>query len=413
MMTKIETLSDEQKALMPVYRDKWLDIGLASGPTDKVKSEAAVRKAYRCAGIPEPELFIWTESPLHSSVLYGILTESLKNDSVRASVRDSVGDSVWASVWDSVRASVRDSVRDSVGASVGDSVRDSVRDSVWASVWDSVRASVRDSVGASVWASVRASVRDSVRDSVGDSVGASVWASVWDSVRDSVGDSVGDSLNRSCYGLHDASWLAFYQYFQEVVEVDCSKLEGLWDCAKEGGWFIPFRNFVIISPKPLVVKTRPNTRGTLVLHADGEPALYYCDDFKIYANDGVRIPEKYGAVPVAKWEPRWIIEEKNVDIRAKLLKGIGYERFLEAVSAEVVHKQEIYGLPYELLQFTDRDMGLMKFLKMKNPSVPGVYHVEAVPPHKWIATCDDALRWRQIGDKARDKSIQIQYQFIK
>jgi hypothetical protein len=70
----------------------------------------------------------------------------------------------------------------------------------------------------------------------------------------------------------------------------------------------------------------------------------------------------------------------------------------------------IHDLPYALIERQDPTIGEMKFLKMKNPSVPGVFHVEPVAP--WITTCEDAMRWRQIGDKAKDKSVKVNYQFI-
>jgi len=48
-------------------------------------------------------------------------------------------------------------------------------------------------------------------------------------------------------------------------------------------------------------------------------------------------------------------------------------------------------------------IGLMKFLKMKNPSVRGVYHVEPVAPHSWIKTAEDALNWRLGAEGPEEK----------
>ena len=113
-MSRIEALTPEQEALLPVYAERWTRIGLATGDgrIDLRRVRPAIHRAYRCAGLPPPARIIRSTSPLA-----GMLCAVVVGASVRDSVRDSVG------------ASVRDSVRDSVWASVGASV--------WASVWAS------------------------------------------------------------------------------------------------------------------------------------------------------------------------------------------------------------------------------------------------------------------------------------
>jgi hypothetical protein len=148
------------------------------------------------------------------------------------------------------------------------------------------------------------------------------------------------------------------------------------------------------------------------LHADGIPSVEY-DGLKVYSFNGVRMPEKYGTIHSSKWQSDWILSEKNADMRTQLFRGIGYDRFVSEVGLKPIDRADLYGLPYELLEHQDPTIGRMVFLKMKNPSVPGVYHVEPVAPHSWIRTCEDAMRWRQIGDAAKDKSINIENYFIK
>ena len=108
-MNKIQKLTAEQKALLPVYTDKWRKIGLSTEPCNRILAEQAVKEAYLIAGLKPPEKFVWCDSPL-SLVITDNLLKNKSKDSVRASVwdsvRDSVGDSVGDSVWDSVRASV-------------------------------------------------------------------------------------------------------------------------------------------------------------------------------------------------------------------------------------------------------------------------------------------------------------------
>jgi hypothetical protein len=386
-MSRIESLTKEQKERMPEYRDKWMAIGLSTDPADRSTAEKGIKEVYSNAGIKSVPKIIWCGSPLSSGITKSIVLnlkkldvgDSVKDsvgdsvwDSVRASVRASVGDSVWASIGDSIGDSVGDSVWDSVGASVGDSVKDSVGDSVWASVWDSVGASVRASVWDSVGASVRASVRDSVWDSIWDSVGASVWDSVKDSVRDSI------------WGQHDANWLGFYDFFNNVLKLErqTEKLSGLWTVAQSAGWFIPYENICWISERHNVCKLEKGK-----IHNEGGPAIQYPDGFSIWGLNGVRVSQEIAETPFNELDSRLILTEQNAEVRKEIVRKIGIERVCRDLNAECVDKEG----EYELLLLNLQDGRKRPYLKMTNPSIE-CYHVEGVHPD--CDTVEKALKWR-------------------
>jgi hypothetical protein len=310
-MSRIESLSEAQIAKFPEYIKNWTDIGLSTLPACRETAEQGIREMYAAAGLAPPKKIVWCGSPLSQGLTRAIIIDKKLNELIGDSVRDSV----WASVW----ASVRDSVWASVRASVGDSVGASVRDSVWDSVWDSVGASVWDSVGASVGDSVRASVGDSVR------------ASVWDSVRDSVGNSVGNSV----YGQHDASWLAFYKYFHDELNLveQTKKLNGLWLLAKSAGWTIPHENICWVSERHNILER--DERGRL--HSTTGPACAYPDGWAIYAVHGVRVPadiiEDRASITVAR-----IDSEANAEVRRVMIDLYGPKRYLADSGAVVVHE---------------------------------------------------------------------------
>ena len=54
--TKIEKLTPEQKALIPVYREKWRRIALSTERLDRTKAETSIKAAYIALGKPEPEV---------------------------------------------------------------------------------------------------------------------------------------------------------------------------------------------------------------------------------------------------------------------------------------------------------------------------------------------------------------------
>lgn len=63
-MSKIDRLTPEQEALIPVIRDMFIEYGLKTGPSDRKTAEDGVRRAYEQQGLPPPQEFVWLKSPL-------------------------------------------------------------------------------------------------------------------------------------------------------------------------------------------------------------------------------------------------------------------------------------------------------------------------------------------------------------
>lgn len=66
-------LTPEQEALMPIVRDEWLAVGLSTEPTDPMKAEEAVKKAYECANLQPPKWIYHADSPLHGVVMVAVI----------------------------------------------------------------------------------------------------------------------------------------------------------------------------------------------------------------------------------------------------------------------------------------------------------------------------------------------------
>ncbi len=312
-MSRIERLTEKQAAQLSVYRDKWLARGLQTGLCDRPAMERAADEAYRCAEKKPPRLKIWLGSPFSGAIGAAILTSAQVGDQVGAQVWDQVGAQVRAQVWDQVRAQV--------GAQVRAQVWDQVRAQVGDQVWDQVRAQVWAQVRAQVWAQVGAQVGDQVWDQVGDQV--------WDQV----GDQVWAQVYQCGYGLHDANWLAFYEFFGEVCGLEiCGKLAGL-NLLSECGWWWPFENAVILTERPISLLRDERFR----LHNPSGPAIAYPDGFEVHVWHGTRIPafivEHPEQITVAVIE-----DEKNAEVRRAMMEKYGYERYMSDCGANVVEE---------------------------------------------------------------------------
>jgi len=74
----IEKLTAEQEALLPVYRDKWLGIGLSTKPLDFEKAKVAVYAAYESAGLSKPTKFHTAKSPVDAIRIIQKLNPKMK-----------------------------------------------------------------------------------------------------------------------------------------------------------------------------------------------------------------------------------------------------------------------------------------------------------------------------------------------
>jgi len=66
-MRRIDSLTAEQTARMPEWRDRWIEIGLRTGPTtdeDRRRWEAAMAVWYRAADLTPPTEIVWVRNPI-------------------------------------------------------------------------------------------------------------------------------------------------------------------------------------------------------------------------------------------------------------------------------------------------------------------------------------------------------------
>jgi len=281
---RLEHLTPEQEALLPVVRDEWLAVGLSTERADRPAAEAAARLAYEKAGLDAPRLVIWLRSPLEGSVGAAMLPGLLS----RLAERDG---QVWDQVWGQVGGQVWGQVRDQVRGQVGDQVRDQV--------WGQVRDQVRDQV--------------------------------WGQVRDQVWGQVRMSL----WGQHDAGWLGWADAFGRLG-IDTSLSLGLQGVARSAGWWWAFRDAVILTERPLVLNR--DVRGRL--HCETGPAIAYPDGFGVWAWHGVRVPRDVIETGADELTIGRVLEERNAEVRRVLIERMGHARYLAKSGARQVGRDD-------------------------------------------------------------------------
>ncbi|WP_143855394.1 hypothetical protein [Nostoc sp.] len=59
----ITELSDEQEAMLPIYRDKWRSIQISTESIQQEKATEVIKAAYAVSDYPEPEILFYS-SPM-------------------------------------------------------------------------------------------------------------------------------------------------------------------------------------------------------------------------------------------------------------------------------------------------------------------------------------------------------------
>ena len=94
-------LTADQVAEVRRTGDEWFDIGLSTERCGRPAAEAAVRSAYRAAGLEEPHLVVWMDSPLGGAYAAAMIKEIGKPGQLGGQLWDQLGLelSPWYDAW--------------------------------------------------------------------------------------------------------------------------------------------------------------------------------------------------------------------------------------------------------------------------------------------------------------------------
>ncbi|WP_339383529.1 DUF6745 domain-containing protein [Tychonema sp. LEGE 07196] len=165
---------------------------------------------------------------------------------------------------------------------------------------------------------------------------------------------------------------------------------------KECGFILANEDVCLVCDRPRILSFDSQHR----LHAEGAPAIQFADGYSVYSYHGVTLPEKYGKLHPHEWQPQWLLEEKNAELRRVLIQAIGYDRICEQLAAVELNTWQ----EYTLLKIDKNvDVEPIYLLKMTCPST-GFIHALRVPPD--INSAREGIRWVNWGVDPEDFSVQ-------
>ncbi|KAB2591320.1 DUF6745 domain-containing protein [Streptomyces arboris] len=314
--------------------NSWRDVAAATGAADRAAAEEGVRRAYRTAGLAEPERIVWAASPRAAVEAVEKLADAGR------SVREEVRTRPWAEE--------RRRMYDELGPAG------------WSALWSAT--------GAQLWETTAA---------LAERIRSGVVAGLARKPEDE--GAVRLVLLDAVLGQHDAAWLAAFDGRGE-------RLTGLAEVARNAGWWWPYERAVVISERPEALHR--DEAGRLD-HGEG-PALAYRDGFALYAWRGMPVPADFLA-ELASLTPQRIREEENAELRRVMLEYYGYDRYLTESGAEPVHRDET-GILWRIALEGDEDVVMVEVVN-STPEPDGTHRTYwlRVPPA--TRTAKDGVAW--------------------
>jgi len=351
-MAKIEKLTPEQEADLPIFRQRYLDIALGGGRIERDKLQTAMNDAYAVVGKPSPALFIF-DSPQECMLAIKIFQMGGKD----------LGDNLWDNLGDNLSANLSANLR----ANLGDNLWANLGDNLSANLSANLRANLGDNLRANLWANLSANLTKE---------------NVWNP--------------NFLWGSQDLYWISYYRFAQKIgcvfAETDAKRLDVMEVISTQCEWWWPFEGIVFASQRPLVVRKDDAGR----LHGEYKPALEYADGYKLYAWHGTNLPDDWVENRMTM-DPSIILKTENVELRAAGLQCYGLGRMKDKIGKLIsdsgeptmgaVWDIEIPGLP---------ETG--RFLSARCPrneeifeGIPKVSPIDGLP----IDTALAAQAWRQ------------------
>jgi hypothetical protein len=398
MPARIEQLTPDHEARLEGWADRWIEIGLRTGPVNWKRFEAAVRECYRYAEIPWPGVVVRVPSPLIGALAapvavqltsqgrgwagYAIRTRTI--ETTRRAVDDAVDPSVARMVDDRVGEVVRGAVRAAVDDEMLVAVQHAARDGERWMMQRAVEKAVRGATGRSARAAVRTEMSEPMTLTAHHYCGGQFWAGGW-----TAGVAVPSYFRDVCGLTLGGDLWARARATEATVESAC--------------WWWPTTDFVMISERPTIIELEQvGARGSRShqLHSANGPAIAW-NGWSLYYYHGVRVPEKLIEAPEAL-TPREVLAQPNVEVRRAMVERLGTDWLLSACEAAGAgmsvledEDRDAHGRRRRLLRLSLAGEEPLMLVEVANATAePGVSfknYLLRVPPT--MRTCHEAVAW--------------------
>jgi hypothetical protein len=376
--TKVKKLTPEQAALIPVYREKWRAIALSTGPINRSQAAETIKSAYSAIGLKAPEI-IFVDRPYEAAEI--ILS---RVDNPSSELRSEFERKLRSQLEKQLRSYLGSQLESELQSQLQTQRSARLYTQMQAQMWEVHRNYLAGFIASQLLPQEVFSERS--RDFYWQKLGREQFSNCIQPVLWAAYGSLLDFCISVLNLPHSnrRNWIVF----QSIVR----------DC----GLIYPYDKVCIVCSKPIALSVDSNYR----LHAEGKPAVQFADGFSIYAYHGVILPEWYGRLHPDQWQSKWVLKEKNAEVRRALIQGITYDRIIQELAVTELDSWQEYTLLS--IEFEDDFdwVGNAKpvyLLKMTCPST-GFIHALRVPPD--VRSALEAIRWVNWDIEPAEFSVQ-------
>lgn len=303
-MKQITSLTPEQDAMLSVYRDRFIKIGLSCEPADFDSAQEAMIEFYKSLNLKAPSVFLRLRSPAEG-IAASMLLNTVSNYAENVEVAGRVNDTAIAYIKSLKSDMVANHAPDIKIEQSNSYVINEVRRVIEAEVADPFeeRIPVANSIDYLYREFNNNKLsRNTIRDLF--------WKALLDHSKlknKSNNDAFDGLISNILYGQHDAGWVSLYQYFHDVIKIEgIEVINHITKIASSVGWCWTFPDIVVMTDRPELLRRNNNHR----LHSAEGPALMYRDGYSLYMWHGYRIPD----------DRAWFIEEKEKITKQSIMK---------------------------------------------------------------------------------------------
>lgn len=199
------------------------------------------------------------------------------------------------------------------------------------------------------------------------------------------------TVNDFIYGCHEASWLSFYDYYNQVVGINIEKkIAPLNEVSKHVGWCLLYDELIVLTSKPQTLKFDADRRA----HCEDGYAHTFPDGTGVACWHGQIIPKEW-IFDKSSLTPDVLLHWKDVHQRRAACEIIGWANVLKLLNATTVD-EDVDPTIGTLVEVDLPDSGKERFLLALDPNVDRIVGLSVLLEHE---TALEANSWTYDIDK--------------
>jgi hypothetical protein len=352
---RVDKLSPQDRRLLTKTRNYWREVGLSTGPTDRIQAQEAVKEIYQTCGLEPPLFFLWLGSPWAGNTCSKLIDSDIDWPSHLNTAQVEVWNQVWKQLlkpveeiagkeqWQTIRKLIRQEADQKILEKHGQLIEKQVKELfaenlgiyLWRylrtltgqPIYKQLRETTESAAKLALAGKVAPEAADEIYHDLVQPIHQQTYSFVAEPMKQQVPAMAGALANRQTWhcglGLQDSGWLSYYDFLSRLKIDDCPTLDGFKKLAHSAGWWWPFEHVCILTEKPISLKRDNRFR----LHSEDAMAMNFSDGWGIYAWHGVLVPPYVVLLP----EPLTfdlIEREPNAEIRRVLIERYGLENYL-------------------------------------------------------------------------------------